>query len=432
MLAKGEVVSLFIEKPAAGGSMIAYAGGQVVLVAGAIPGERVRARINRLAKHLAYADTIEIEEQSNDRRDFFGDRLCGGCLYGHITYPRQLLLKSEVIVDAFARIARIPLTEPISVAPSPEEGYRMRARAHVRDSGWGFFREGTHDVCDARQTRQLLPATCDALDRVVAAARSLDAAEYAEIELAENVDASERVVFLDYRAVASRSTPGLSDLSSFVADAAKIDGLTGFVARFDVGRRPITAAHGSAHVTDTIALPGNMTVALRRHVLSFFQGNRFLIAGLVADVLNRLPQGGELLDLYAGVGLFSISAAAARGVRATAVEGDRYASADLVANAAAVSGAVTAVHQAVEGFSGSGISPRTIVVDPPRTGMSREAMEILLGLGAPTVVYVSCDVATLARDARRLSDSGYVVGQVAGFDLYPNTPHVETVVTFNR
>src|SRR5262249_40903514 len=158
----------------------------------------------RLAKHLAYADAVDIEEPSTDRREFAGDRLCGGCLYGHIAYPRQLTLKRQVIVDAFARIAKLPLTEPLSGGPSPQAGYRMRARLHVRagapqaQTRWGFFREGSHDVCDARQTRQLLPVTCDTLDRVVAAVGA-PGTELVEVELTENVEASERVVFLDIR-----------------------------------------------------------------------------------------------------------------------------------------------------------------------------------------------------------------------------------------
>src|SRR5207342_1388324 len=110
---------------------------------------------------------------SADRRAPGGDPLCGGCLYAHIAYPQQLELKALVIADAFARIGRIDLPAIVHVAPSPEEGYRMRARLHVRGRVVGFFREGTHEVCDARQTRQLLPATSDVLDRLVAAMRSL-------------------------------------------------------------------------------------------------------------------------------------------------------------------------------------------------------------------------------------------------------------------
>src|SRR6476661_3758202 len=103
MVAPGQLLSLTIEKPAAGGRMIARVDGQVVLVGGAIPGERVTARVERVAKGVAYADTIAADTPSADRRSTLSDPLCGGCLYAHIAYPRQLELKSLVIADAFGR-----------------------------------------------------------------------------------------------------------------------------------------------------------------------------------------------------------------------------------------------------------------------------------------------------------------------------------------
>src|SRR5439155_26123994 len=141
--------------------MIARADGQVVLVAGAIPGERVRARIERVSKGVVYAETSSVEEASPDRRPAPGDPRCGGCLFTHIAYARQLAIKSEIVHDAFARIARVELPSRVTVAASPEEGYRMRARLHVRGYRVGFFRAQTHEVCDARATRQSLPAPSD-------------------------------------------------------------------------------------------------------------------------------------------------------------------------------------------------------------------------------------------------------------------------------
>ena len=108
-LTPGQTVPLTIEKPAAGGRMIARVDGQVVLVADAIPGERVQARIERVGKGVAYAQTLSVEEPSGDRRDPFTDPLCGGCLYSHIAYRRQLEIKSEIIADAFRRIGRLEL-----------------------------------------------------------------------------------------------------------------------------------------------------------------------------------------------------------------------------------------------------------------------------------------------------------------------------------
>jgi len=418
MIAPGSTSSLSIEKPAAGGRMIARADGQIVLVAGAIPGERVQARIDRVTKGVAYADAIAIEEPSPDRREPFVDPVCGGSLYAHIAYPRQLAIKAEVIADAFRRIGRIDLSAPVAVAASPEEGYRMRARLHVRGRRVGFFREGTHEVCDARATRQLLPASCDVVDRLSAALRSLGADAVREIELSENVDATERAVHFETSERVDRR---------ILAKLASVDGVT-----------------PGEHVTDTLRL-GERRITLRRHVQAFFQGNRYLLADLVSHVVERVPTGGAVADLYAGAGLFAVAAAAVRDATVWAVEGDPFAAADLRANAAPLAGRVTVIRGTVEGFSRPNQSAvgghaqsavggqlQTAIVDPPRTGMSRDALDAVLGLHAATIVYVSCDVATLARDARRIVDAGYGIARADAFDLFPNTPHVETVVVFAR
>ena len=421
MITAGQLIRLSIEKPAAGGRMIARVEGQIVLVDGAIPGERVTARVERVAKGVVYAETMTVDAPSPDRRPAFTDPRCGGSLYSHIAYPRQLELKGLVIADAFARIGRLPLASAVRVAASPEEGYRMRARLHVRAGRLGFFREGTHDICDAGATRQLLPATRAVLERVAAGVRSLGADAVREVELSENVDASERVVHFE-------TAPG--------AGARALHTLT--------GTDGLTAG---PYVTDRLALGSAPPIALRRHVLAFFQGNRYLLRDLASHVAGHVREGTAVLDLYAGAGLLSIAAAVSRGVRVTAVEGDRFAAADLATNVAASGAEVSAVHQQVEAFvnahaRGDGAvrgvrleadhAVDAIIVDPPRTGMSRDAMDGVLALRAPRVIYVSCDVATLARDARRLVDAGYAVDRVDAFDMFPNTPHVETVAVFER
>ena len=428
VLSPGQSVELVVERPAAGGAMIARVDRQIVLVTGAIPGERVKARIERVSKHVAFASTAAVDEPSADRREAFSDPLCGGCTYSHIAYARQLAIKSDVIADAFTRIGRIVLPAPVRVAGSAEEGYRMRARLHVRNRRVGFFREGTHEICDARISRQLLPATCDVIDRVTAVVRSLGSDAIREIELSENVDASERVVHVD----------ATQPLDARALDAmSTLEGLT-----------------PGPHVSDRITIDGR-PFTLRRHVLAFFQGNRYLLSDLVSHVSARVPLGSAVIDLYAGVGLFAVAAAALRGASVVAVEGDRVAAADLHANASAAGGQLTSVRADVEGFlrglggwRGAGV-PRqawdalslskgaaqpleVLIVDPPRTGLSREALDGILQVRPPRLVYVSCDVATLARDARRIIDTGYTIDRIDAFDLFPNTPHVETVTVFDR
>jgi 23S rRNA (uracil1939-C5)-methyltransferase len=416
MLAVGQTLSLAIEKPAVGGRMIARVDGQVVLVDGAIPGERVVARIERIGRGVAFAQTIEPEQASPDRRGIGADRLCGGCLYAHIAYERQLEIKAQVIRDAFVRIGRLPAPDVSAVAASPVRGYRMRARLHVRNRRIGFFREGTHEVCDARSSGQLLPETCDLVERLEAALRAA-AGSASEIEIAENVDASERVVHFS----------GPSDLEGdrgWLEQVLSAGGLTGLtVASQSPGI--VRVLSGSAYVSDALALPDCPPIRLRRHVLTFFQGNRFLLGDLVTHVIAQLPLNARLIDLYAGVGLFAIASAQARGATVTAVEGDRASAEDLVANAAVAGPSIKPLHQAVEIFAWSAPSGTdVVVVDPPRTGMSSEALRGLVHLDGRRIVYVSCDVATLARDSRQIVDAGYAITRVDAFDMFPNTPHV--------
>ena len=418
----GETLTLHIDKPAAGGWMIARAGGQVILVSGAVPDERAVVSIDRVGKGVAYGHVTSIEEPSPDRRQPFVDLACGGCLYAHIAYPRQLDIKSQVIADAFTRIGRIAWTDPIAVAASPDEGYRMRSRLHVRHRRIGFFRESTHDLCDARATRQLLPETSDVVDEL---ARRLAAANdvRGELELSENVDASGRVVHFEGtesvdRRVWAEATAGLK--------------LTGVTLSEGIGGGGTVVVAGDPHVTDVFSVDGH-EVRVRRHVQSFFQGNRFLLRDLVDHVIRQIGAADEVIDLYAGTGLFSVSAAIVRGARVVAVEGDRFAAADLRANVAQAEG-VDALRQSVELFVARvpRRAPSVVIVDPPRTGMSREALTGVLRLNARTVIYVSCDVATLARDTRRFVESGYDIQTISAFDLFPNTPHVETVVVMRR
>ena len=434
MLTPGQVLPLRIEKPAAGGRMIARVDGQVVLVLGAIPGEQVSARIERVGRGVAYADVVAIDQASDDRRAVDADPLCGGCLYAHVTYARQLEIKSLVIQDAFARIGHLALPSAAVVSGSPEAGYRMRARLHVREGRIGFFREGTHEICEARPTRQLRDDTCDVLDRLAAGLRSLGMAGVREIEVSENLDASQRVVHLERTtATAPRELSGLG-----LSDG--LTGLTVWSPTTAVAR--VAVVMGDAHVVDALAI-GEVEIRLRRHVLAFFQGNRFLLPSLVSHVVSHVAEGDHVVDLYAGTGLFSVAAARARSARVTAVEGDPTAANDLAFNAASsaasntasntavTDGHVSAVHQSVEAFLASRHEPPSVlIVDPPRTGLSKEALRGVTSLRASTIVYVSCDVATLARDARQLVDASYSLERVEAFDLFPNTPHVESVATF--
>lgn len=417
-------VTLDIEKPTAGGRMLARHNGQIVLVWGAIPGERVRARVERAGKGVLYAETIEVLSTSADRRDASADWRCGGNVLAHVSYPRQLQLKSEIIRDAFARIGRMPLATAPDVIGSPEHGYRMRARLHVRDGRIGFMREGSHDLCAVGPTGQMWPATTAWIETAQERLRRDRLTGLASIEIAENIPASERACHLELEP-ATTAAP-------FAVLAG--GGVTGLSAQV-LDRRGVEQLSGTPVVSDVLhvgADAGAGTLLLRRDARAFFQGNRFLLEQFVRLVSALVPDG-PVVDLYAGVGLFGLALAARGATDVALVEGDPISGRDLEENAAPFSDRARVERSSVEDFVRAATPSRdaTFIVDPPRTGMSKEALGGIVRCAPGRILYVSCDVATLARDSRGLVDAGYSLEGVTGIDLFPNTAHVETVCTFH-
>ncbi len=421
-MSPGTELELLVDKPASGGRMIARHAGEVVLLAGGIPGERVLARVTRAGRRLAFAETIAVLAPSDDRREPTGDPACGGCFYAHIAYTRQIQLKAQIIEDAFIRIGKIPLSDRVAVECASDRGYRMKARFHVRGGRAGFYREGTHELCDPRSTAQLLVDSIDAVDLVISTLATRGIA-VTSVELTENIAADQRAVHVD--------TAPSDGLGVALSGAVRAAGLTGATARASDGA---WASAGDPVVSDPIeVLTGGRAAGgtLTRHPESFFQGNRFLVSALVGGVVDAVPPG-RVIDLYAGVGLFAVALAASGRGEVTAVEGDPGSCRDLERNAAPYGDRVHIGRGSVEAFlmGRRAGPPETVIVDPPRTGLSKEASEAIARSLARRIVYVSCDAATMARDARRLLDVGYLMVSLRGFDLFPNTPHVEALGVF--
>jgi 23S rRNA (uracil1939-C5)-methyltransferase len=255
----------------------------------------------------------------------------------------------------------------------------------------------------------------------------------AGIEIAENIAGDQRAVHLelhekaDPRPFTRLATVGLlTGLSAQRADQPAVEQLA-----------------GESFVTDMVRLssdpqvfpagPEGPALHLRRDVRAFFQGNRFLLERLVRHVASLVP-AGPVVDLYAGVGLFGLAIAATGGERVALVEGDPVSATDLQVNAEAFADRVRVERRSVESYLKSMTPPAqaTFIVDPPRTGLSKEALAGVLHHQPARIVYVSCDVATLARDTRALLDAGYELKELTGIDLFPNTAHVETVAVFAR
>jgi hypothetical protein len=187
-------------------------------------------------------------------------------VYSHIAYARQVTIKQDVVADAFSRIGRIPLESAPLVAPSPERGYRMRARLHVRDRRAGFYREGTHQLCDAAPTGQLLAATLPSVDAALAALHERGLA-VVEAAVTENIAGDERALHFDL-------APGASPSSSDLERAATAAGATGCSARTADGVLFGTADPRVADPLEALTNGRAREGSLRRRPESFFQGNR--------------------------------------------------------------------------------------------------------------------------------------------------------------
>jgi 23S rRNA (uracil1939-C5)-methyltransferase len=248
------------------------------------------------------------------------------------------------------------------------------------------------------------------------------AAAITAVEIAENIPETERAVHVDMQGSPDRA-----------AWAVAAEGLTGLTVQGE-SRDPVVIA-GVPAVTDLVAVAagaGAPILRLTRPTTAFFQANRFLLPSFVQHVAS-LTGDGPLLDLYAGVGLFGLAATALGRGPVTLVEGDRVSGDGLETNAGAFAGQVRVLRRSVEAALADPLGEvATCIVDPPRTGLSPEARAGVVRLGPRRVVYVSCDVATLARDARVLVDGGYALGELRVFDMFPSTAHLETVAVFDR
>jgi 23S rRNA (uracil1939-C5)-methyltransferase len=299
----------------------------------------------------------------------------------------------------------------------------MRARFHARDGRLGFYREGSHDLCDPAATGQLLPGTAAWLAAAAEALVPLGAA-LRGVEIAEDVPGRVRACHLDLSAEADLR------VCARLAERTDLVGLS--IARAD--RPGLDTLAGEPRVADDLDVGGAAAVRLTRHAAAFFQGNRFLVAPLAAHVAGLVTAPGPIVDLYAGVGLFGLALAARGAADVVLVEGDPVAGADLAVNAEPWAPGARVVREPVEAFLSRAVPdrPATVIVDPPRTGLSPAALSGILAMGSGALVYVSCDPATFARDARRLVDGGYALDGLTVFDLFPDTAHVETVARFRR
>jgi 23S rRNA (uracil1939-C5)-methyltransferase len=378
-----------IESLAAGGAGVSHApDGRVVFVAASAPGDRVWVRV--LEEHpkwlRAEIETLEAPGPGRiePRCPLVGR--CGGCAWQHLDYATQLSAKAEILRDALVRIGGLELPGEVEVVPSPPFGYRGRARVGVARGVVGFRRLRSHTLEPAAGCPVLVPELESALAALAAAPPVRDG----EIELCAG----------EQGRVRAWGPGGLLH-----------------------GEAQLAIDAGSARV---FVSPG-----------VFFQGNARLRGKLLAGVLEAAGKGARALELCAGAGFFSFGLAE-RFREVLAVESSPSAVRDLRRNIAANAVQNIRVECApLEGFlAGAGAreyAPDAVVVDPPRTGLGAAlAKNLAAATGAARVVYVSCEPATLARDLAVLAAEGLRLVSLRGYDLFPQTAHVEAIAVLAR
>jgi len=423
-----------IEKLIYGGEGLAHHDGATVFVPFVLPEERVSAAAVEKKKKFVRARLETILERSPDRAEarcpHFG--VCGGCDYQHIPYEAQLKFKVEIFRETLRRLGRIEWTGDITAHASSPWEYRNRAQWKVRPLesppgseaknpalGIGYFRAGSTALCRIEDCAVLSPLLLKTLLslRDALASGSLPR-ELREIEAFADAEDSKLLLTASFAGFPSRINEVIDKLRSLVPEAVSL------------------LLHDPSHERMELSGPGFVAynsggVAYRVGHFSFFQVNRFLVEELAHQVMEHEEPGNLALDLFAGVGLFSVPLAE-KFDRVIAVESNPAAARDLASNVAG-KGAVQVRTAEVEKFLETAKErPELVVLDPPRAGVESDALRKLSRLGPSRITYVSCEPPTLARDLAVLRDAGYEISEAHLFDLFPQTFHMEAVVRLRR
>jgi 23S rRNA (uracil1939-C5)-methyltransferase len=442
-----------IESVGPSGDGLARLGRRRLVVPFTIPGERVRVRLDATRGAVTSASLIEVLRASPNRvrpacRHFGpeadGGRTCGGCSWQHIAYPAQLTLKTDLVTRLVReRIPAAPPARPMLAATRHDAPWRYRNKVHfVVDSGpsgalvVGHYARFSRRVVAVREC----PVHDDRGNAVAFALR--DACQWAE---------TREVKSIAVRAAVTRP----ETMATLVVTSDKDKRVRAASRRALAGNAAPTSLHINVHPRDNAFVFGRDTrhitgpARLREEVggasflispTSFFQTNVAAAEILVQQVLAAIPTGAVVLDLYAGAGLFALPLAQ-RGHTIVAIEANRSAVADGEASLRlnrVPEARCRFIAKPVEIALGTGRGSRlpdfdVVVLDPPREGCGAAVIGHALSRRMPArVVYVSCDPESLARDLVHITACGYAIDSLQPVDMFPHTPHIETVVILSR
>jgi 23S rRNA (uracil1939-C5)-methyltransferase len=380
-----KVIEVTIEKIVANGFGFAFAEGLTIFVSLAVKGDKLRVRITKQKGTIAFAEIVEIIEPSPMRVipecQYFGR--CGGCDFQQMSYAEQLNSKVAILKDCLKRIGRIEFENEILMHGSPKEfGYRTRTCVHAdaRSKKVGFFRRNTNEVFDVDE--------CIVLSEEVQAALT---------ETRKSIEFE-------------KLTANIIDLELAGGD----EGSSMYCDEILEETREVSLTFGD--------------FAYYFNAKTFFQSNSSLIPKLI-ETATYDTQGELALELFCGVGLFSLPLSK-HFKKLVAVEDSEIAIefAEKNADIAKIENIEFEAEDVGDYLLGNEFGKVDFVLlDPPRTGIEKDALLRILEIKPALITYVSCDPATLARDLKIVTENGYEILSVEAFDLFPQTHHVETV-----
>ena len=411
-------IQLQMEKPVYGGDCLSRLPnpdgkpGKTVFVPLTLPRETITAHIIEDKRSFLKAELDQILTPSPNRVGpgcaHFGT--CGGCQYQHADYAVQLQIKQKILRETLSR-ANVAIPTEIAVLAGEPWAYRNRIRLALTPAGEPAYRgRRSHDLIPIHECPIAAPLLTEiALDAGSVIDPKVPRNDLSEVELFTNQDGSELLVTFHTHAGAPiyrklRFTPSEGS-SRLLAEDNDQPFLTYRIAGHD-----FRVPHGA-----------------------FFQINRHLLDEF-AKLVTASHHGSVAWDLYAGVGLFARHLAQSFS-RVVAVESAPASRESLVHNLASTSGepiASTTLDYLRRNRELREPRPDFIVLDPPRAGLGDEVTSLLNAIGAPKIVYVSCDPTTLARDLRALTQERYRIDKITLVDMFPQTYHLETVVELSR
>jgi 23S rRNA (uracil1939-C5)-methyltransferase len=364
--------SVRAEKVVPGGDALFRIDGKVVFVPAVLEGETADIELVQQGKKFSRGRVLQLHEESPHRVEPFCSYYgrCGGCNFQHISYERQLELKTSFVREHFRKFASMELPEDFSFASSDQRAYRNRVQFHKSPDGSGFKKRGSDSVINLRSCPVLVPG----LDKFLSSSESLKK---------------------------DRETYFGTDSSYW---------------------------SGRDRENISVEIRGK-NIQFRSDL--FFQSNLSLLPEMLDYIMEFSENSGSehAMDLYCGVGLFS-AFLKDKYKKVTGIEMNPET--ESFYNKNMEGSDYEFFGQSMEDWLSVNDCKQSdfIIVDPPRTGLSPEVRQFLIRMKAGALVYVSCDPVTQARDTKELLEGGYEIDSARGFDFYPQTHHMETVVRF--